>query len=122
MIIKDIRVTPLRVQTKVPYVWSLGVEQAFTVNLIEVEDGTIGYGETTVAPDADAQKIVLLKLAKSYIGRSVFENCAAQDEAYKHNFLIFGGNMSRYANQLFCGLKMAALDLQGKLLGRPAWD
>lgn len=124
MNIKDIRVTPLRLETKVPYVWSQGVETAFTVNLIEIEaqDGTIGYGETTTAPDADAQRLILLKLAKSYLGRSVFEISAAQADAYRRNFLVFGGNMPRYANQLFCGLEMAALDLQGKLLGLPVWE
>lgn len=124
MKIKDIRVTPLRLETRVPYVWSQGVENAFTVNLIEIEaeDGTIGYGETTAAPDADAQKIILLKLAKSFIGRSVFDITAARDDAYKRNFLVFGGNMPRYANQLFCGLEMAAMDLQGKLLNLPVWD
>lgn len=124
MNIKDIRVTPLRLETKVPYVWSQGVEHAFTVNFIEIEaeDGTIGYGETTTAPDADAQRIVLLKLSKSYLGRSVFDISAAQTDAYRRNFLVFGGNMQRYANQLFCGLEMAALDLQGKLLGRPVWE
>lgn len=124
MKIKDIRVTPLRLETRVPYVWSQGVENAFTVNLIEIEaeDGTIGYGETTAAPDADAQKIILLKLAKSFIGRSVFDIAAVRDDAYKRNFLVFGGNMPRYANQLFCGLEMAAMDLQGKLLNLPVWD
>lgn len=124
MNIKDIRVTPLRLETRVPYVWSQGVENAFTVNLIEIEaeDGTIGYGETTAAPDADAQKIILLKLAKSYVGRSAFDITAARDDAYKRNFLVFGGNMPRYANQLFCGLEMAAMDLQGKLLNLPVWD
>ena len=124
MIIKDVRVTPLRLETKVPYVWSQGVEHAFTVNLIEIEaeNGTVGFGECTAAPDADAQKIVLLKLAKSYVGRSVYDITAAQADAYKRNFLVFGGNMPRFANQLFCGLEMAALDLQGKILGLPVWD
>lgn len=58
MNIRDIRVTPLRFETKVPYVWSQGIEQAFTVNLIEIEteNGTIGYGATTTAPDADAHR------------------------------------------------------------------
>lgn len=124
MKIIDIRITPLRFETRTPYVWSQGVETAFTVNLIEIEaeDGSVGTGETTAAPDADAQKIVLDKLARSYIDRSVFEIAAAQEDAYRRHFLVFGGNMQRYANQLFCGLEMAALDLQGKLLGRPVWE
>lgn len=124
MKIKDIRITPLRLETKLPYVWSQGVEYAFTVNLIEIiaEDGTVGFGETTAAPDADAQKIILQKLARSYIGRSVFDISAAQEDAYRRHFLVFGGNMQRYANQLFCGLEMAAMDLQGKILDRPVWE
>ena len=124
MHIKDIRVTPLRLETKVPYVWSQGVEHAFTVNLIEMEaeDGTVGHGETTTAPDADAQKVVLLKMAQSYLGRDIFDISAAQEDAYRRHFLVYGGNMQRYANQLFSGLEMAALDLQGKCLGRPAWE
>jgi L-alanine-DL-glutamate epimerase-like enolase superfamily enzyme len=98
MKIKDIRVTPLRLETKVPYVWSQGIEHAFFVNLIEVEaeDGTIGYGETTVAPDADAQRLAILKMAHHFIGRSVFEYAAAQAEAFRANFLVFGGNMFRW--------------------------
>ncbi|MEQ8442578.1 MAG: mandelate racemase/muconate lactonizing enzyme family protein [Alphaproteobacteria bacterium] len=124
MKIKDIRITPLRLETKLPYVWSQGVEYAFSVNLIEIiaEDGTVGFGETTAAPDADAQKIILQKLAGSYIGRSVFDISAAQEDAYRRHFLVFGGNMQRYANQLFCGLEMAAMDLQGKILDRPVWE
>lgn len=124
MIVKDIRITPLRLATKTPYIWAQGVEDAFTVNLIEMEaeDGTIGYGETTTAPDAEAQKIVLQKLARSFVGRSVFDHALARAEAFRGNFLTFGGNMPRFANQMFCGLEMAALDLQGKLLQRPVWD
>lgn len=124
MKIKNVRITPMRLTLKTPYVWSQGVEDAFTVNLIELEaeDGTIGYGETTTAPDADAQKLVLEKLGHQLVGRSVFEHATFETEAYRGNFLVFGGNMPRYANQLFCGLEMAALDLQGKLLGRPVWD
>jgi len=122
--IKEIRITPMRMPLKVPYIWSQGIEEAFTVNLIEIEtdDGAIGYGETTTAPDADAQKIVLEKLARSFIGRSVFDYATCESEAFRANFLTFGGNMPRYANQMFCGLEMAALDLQGKILGRPVWD
>nr|WP_281172031.1 mandelate racemase/muconate lactonizing enzyme family protein [Leisingera aquimarina] len=89
---------------------------------MEAEDGTIGYGETTTAPDADGQKLVLQKLARSFVGRSVFDYAMCEMEAFRGNFLTFGGNMPRFANQLFCGLEMAALDLQGKTLGRPVWD
>ncbi len=124
MNIAEIRVTPMTLPLKKPYIWSQGVEHAFHVNLIEIvaEDGTIGIGETTTAPDAGAQAIVLRKITRGFIGKSVFEASRLQQEAYRANFLAFGGNMPRYANQLLSGIDMACLDLQGKLLGRPVWD
>ena len=124
MQIKSFRVTSLRLPLKTPYIWSQGVEDAFHVNLIEMqaEDGTIGYGETTTAPDATAQRRVLEKIGARLIGTSVFDIAHALADAYRAMFLTFGGNMPRYANQLQSGIEMAALDLQGKLLGRPVWD
>ncbi|MEZ5770523.1 MAG: mandelate racemase/muconate lactonizing enzyme family protein [Defluviimonas denitrificans] len=124
MKIKSVTVTSLRLPLKVPYIWSQGVEEAFVVNLIamEAEDGTIGYGETTTAPDATAQARVLDKVGRRLVGTSVFDIAAGWADAYRALFLTFGGNMPRYANQLQSGIEMAALDLQGKLLGRPVWD
>lgn len=124
MKITSFRVTPLRLALKTPYIWSQGIEDAFHVNLIEMEteDGSVGYGETTTAPDALAQKRVLEKIGKRLIGTSVFDIAASWADAYRALFLTFGGNMPRYANQLQSGIEMAALDLQGKILGRPAWD
>lgn len=124
MKITDVRVTPLALSLKTPYVWSQGVEDTFFVNLIEVvgEDGAIGIGETTTAPDAGAQAIILRKLGRHFVGQSVFDAQRIMAQAYKANFLVFGGNMPRYANQLMCGFDMACLDLQGKALGRPVWD
>lgn len=124
MKIKQLTVTPLHLPLKTPYIWSQGVEDAFFVNLIalEAEDGTIGYGETTTAPDARAQKLVIEKMARHFVGKSIFDFARGAKEAFRANFLTFGGNMPRYFNQMICGLEMAALDLQGKLLGRPVWD
>ena len=124
MQVKSFRVTSLRLPLKTPYIWSQGVESAFHVNLIEIqsEDGTIGFGETTTAPDATAQRRVLEKIGKRLIGTSVFDIAQSLADAYRALFLTFGGNMPRYANQLQSGIEMAALDLQGKLLGRPVWD
>jgi L-alanine-DL-glutamate epimerase-like enolase superfamily enzyme len=124
MKITDVRVTPLALPLKTPYVWSQGVEDTFFVNLIEVvgEDGAVGIGETTTAPDAGAQAIILRKLVRHFVGQSVFDAQRIMAQAYKANFLVFGGNMPRYANQLMCGFDMACLDLQGKALGRPVWD
>ena len=124
MIITEVRITPMMLPLKTPYVWSQGVEDVFCVNLIELigEDGSIGVGETTTAPDAGAQAIVLRKIGERFVGRSVFEAGQIIAEAYRGQFLVFGGNMPRYANQLMCGFDMAALDLQGQATGRPVWD
>jgi len=124
MIITDIRITPMALPLRTPYVWSQGTEAMFCVNLIELvgEDGSIGIGETTTAPDAGAQAMILRKLGQHFIGRSVFDAARIMAEAYRGNFLVFGGNMPRYANQLMCGFDMAALDLQGQATGRPVWD
>ena len=124
MIVKEVRITPLAMPLKVPYVWSQGVEEVFTVNLIEIigEDGSIGVGETTTAPDAGAQAVILRKLGQHFVGRAVFDASKIMAEAYRANFLTFGGNMPRYANQLMCGFEMAAMDLQGQVVGRPVWD
>lgn len=122
--IRHIHVTPLALPLKKPYIWSQGVESVFHVNLVsmEAENGLVGFGETTTAPDALGQKRVLERLAGYFTGRSVFDFQRCRAEAFRARFLTFGGNMPRYANQLFCGLEMAALDLQGKILDRPAWD
>lgn len=123
-VITSITVTPLRLPLRQPYIWSQGTEDAFTVNLIEItcDGGVTGIGETTTAPDADAQKIVLEKIAAGLIGRSVFDIESALRDAYKRHFLVFGGNMPRHFAQLRAGFEMAALDAQGKILGRPVWD
>lgn len=124
MIITEVRVTSMALPLKTPYVWSQGVEDVFCVNLIELvgEDGRIGIGETTTAPDAGAQAIILRKIGERFVGRSVFEASQIIAEAYRGQFLVFGGNMPRYANQLMCGFDIAALDLQGQAAGRPVWD
>ncbi|MFN3210296.1 MAG: mandelate racemase/muconate lactonizing enzyme family protein [Roseovarius sp.] len=124
MLVTDIRVTPMALPLKRPYIWSQGVETRFHVNLVELigEDGATGVGETTTAPDAGAQAIVLRKLGRHFVGRSVFEARQVMAEAYRAEFLAFGGNMPRYGNQLLSGFDMAALDLQGQATGRPVWD
>jgi len=113
MKITDVLVTPLALPLKTPYVWSQGVEEVFFVNLIEMvgEDGSIGIGETTTAPDAAAQAQVLRKIGKSFIGQSVFDASRIMASAYRQHFLVYGGNLPRYANQLMCGFDLAALYL-----------
>lgn len=124
MRITDIRVTSLALPLKTPYVWSQGTEEAFFVNLIELEGegGLVGMGETTTAPDAAAQAQVLRKIGARLVGQSVFDVPRLLAEAYRGQFLVFGGNMPRYANQLMAGFDIAALDLAGQALERPVWD
>ena len=124
MKIADIRITPLMMPLEKPYIWAQGVAHAFTVNLIEIEaeDGTVGIGETTTAPDAAAQALALARITRSFVGQSVFDAARQQAEAFHVHFIAFGGTMPRYANQLLSGIDMACLDLQGKILGRPVWD
>ena len=76
MIIKDVRITSMALPLRTQYVWSQGTEDVFCVNLIELvgEDGTVGIGETTTAPDAGAQAIVLQKLGQHFIGRSLMRH------------------------------------------------
>ena len=122
--IASVDITPLRLPLKQPYIWSQGVEDAFTVNLIKLtcEDGTKGYGETPAAPDADAQRAVLEKIGRELLGRSIFDVPAGLQSTYRKHFLVFGGNMPRYFNQLANGFDTASLDAAGKILGRPVWD
>jgi muconate cycloisomerase len=124
MKIAYIRITPLCIPMKIPYKFSFGRKLDATVNLIEfeAENGTIGYGETPTAPDADAQKIVLERMSKHFVGHSVYDYARDSLEAYRTNFLVWGAPMPRYFNQMISGFEMAALDLQGKLLGLPVWD
>jgi muconate cycloisomerase len=118
------RATPLRLPLKKPYVWAKGVERAFYTCLIELEaeDGTIGYGETPGYPDPAALAQILDGLGAHLIGHDVFAAAAGIREAVRAKFLAFGGGMPRYINQVSSALEMAAMDLQGKLLGRPVWD
>ncbi|MEL7257108.1 MAG: mandelate racemase/muconate lactonizing enzyme family protein [Pseudomonadota bacterium] len=122
--ISSITVTPLRLPLKKPYVWSQGVEEAFTVNLIALtcEDGTVGYGETTTAPDANAQKLVLEKISAGLIGQDIFDIDLSFGDVYRQHFLAFGANMPRYFAQMSSGLEMALLDARGKVLGVPVWS
>ena len=123
-VVAEVRVTPLRHALRTPYVWSQGVEDAFVTNLIEVvaEDGTTGIGETATAPDAIAQKRVIERLAAGLVGRSPWDHARVLAEGYRRHWLTFGANMPRHFAQVASGIEMAALDLCGKLAGRPVWD
>jgi len=122
--IATVEVTPLRLPLRRPYIWSQGVEQAFAVNLIRITDseGRQGIGETPAMPDAEAQKRVLDKIGGDLIGQVPFDITQCLMRAEKAYFRAFGANMPRYFATLATGLEMAALDLQGRITGRPVRD
>lgn len=119
--IKDIRIRPLLLPLKQPYHWAYGVRENFAVNLIEVEtdDGTVGVGECTVAPDQAALAMILQRLGKHFLGQSPHDVTVLTARAFKQEYLAYGANVMRAANQLFAGIDMAMWDLQGRLAGVP---
>jgi len=120
--VAEIRIRPLLLPLRTPYHWAYGVREHFAVNLVEVvaDDGTVGYGETTVAPDQAATALILERLATHLVGHSPFDGTALIDAAFRQEYLAHGAMLMRAANQLFSGLDMALLDLQGRLAGVPA--
>ena len=122
--IRDVRVTPLLMPLRVPYVWAQGVAEHFVVNLVEIEDdeGRCGVGESTTAPDAEALAQVMRGLATHFVGRSPFEVNVLCREAFQTHFKAWGANNPRFGNQLLAGLEMALWDLAGKVTGRPVFD
>lgn len=119
--IQSINIHPLQLPLLQPYYWSQGVRHHFAVNLVEViaDDGTRGYGECTVAPDQPATAAILERLAKHFIGESPFDVTALIERAFRAEYLAWGANTPRAANQLFAGFDVALWDLQGRLLDMP---
>lgn len=122
--IRDVRVTPLLLPLKTPYIWAQGVTEHFAVNLVEIEsdDGKVGIGECTTAPDATALAHVLRRIGKRFIGQSPYDVNLLRSQAFKAEYLAFGANNPRFANQLMSGIDMAIWDLLGKITGRPVYD
>lgn len=124
MKILDVRVTPLLMPLKTPYIWAQGVNHAFVVNLIEIEceGGIVGIGECTTAPDAGALAQVLRKLGKAIVGRDACDANVIRDQLFRSHFKAFGANNPRFANQLLAGIDMALWDAMGKASKRPVWE
>ena len=122
--IRDVRITPLLMPLRQPYVWAQGVAQHFVVNLVEIEDGEgrRGIGECTTAPDARALAAILRRVGRHLVGRSPFDANAICQRAFQAEFKAWGANNPRFANQLLAGLEMALWDLMGTQTGRPAYD
>jgi muconate cycloisomerase len=122
--IRDVRVTPLAMPLRQPYVWAQGVADAFVVNLVELEDddGRCGIGECTTAPDARALADVLRRLGRQLVGRSPFDVGPLCRSIFQAGFKAWGANNPRFANQLLAGFEMAMWDLAGKQTGHPVYD
>lgn len=119
--ISKVRVRPLVLPLKQPYHWSYGIRETFAVNLIEIEadDGTVGIGECTVAPDQTGTMAMLKRLASHLVGHSPYDVAPLIDRIFRQEYLGHGANVMRAANQMFSGIDMAMWDLQGKLAGLP---
>ena len=119
--ISKVRVRPLVLPLKQPYHWSYGIRESFAVNLIEIEadDGTVGIGECTVAPDQTGTMAILKRLANHLVGHSPHDVAPLIDRIFRQEYLGHGANVMRGANQMFSGVDMAMWDLQGKLAGLP---
>lgn len=119
--ISKVRVRPLVLPLKQPYHWSYGIRESFAVNLIEIEadDGTVGIGECTVAPDQTGTMAILKRLANHLVGHSPYDVAPLIDRIFRQEYLGHGANVMRAANQIFSGIDMAMWDLQGKLAGLP---
>jgi muconate cycloisomerase len=122
--IRDVRVTPLLMPLRQPYVWAQGVAEHFVVNLVEIEDdeGRRGIGECTTAPDARALGQVMRRLGRHLVGRSPNEATAICRDVYQRDFKAWGANNPRFANQLLAGFEMALWDLVGQQTGLPVYD
>jgi len=119
--IETINIHPLRLPLVQPYHWAQGVRHHFAINVVEViaDDGTRGYGECTVAPDQAATAAILERLANYFVGESPFDVTALIDRAFRAEYLAWGANTPRAANQLLAGFDVALWDLQGRVLGLP---
>ncbi|MEK1890406.1 MAG: mandelate racemase/muconate lactonizing enzyme family protein [Phyllobacterium sp.] len=119
--ISKVRTRPLVLPLKQPYHWSYGIRDSFAVNLIEIEadNGMVGIGECTVAPDQAGTVAILNRLVKHLIGQSPHDVAPLIARTFNQEYLGYGANIMRAANQMFSGIDMAMWDLQGKLAGLP---
>lgn len=119
--ITAVRVKPLVLPLRQPYHWSYGIRDSFAVNIIEIEadNGVVGIGECTVAPDQRGTAAILKRLADHLIGQSPHDVAPLIDRIFRQEYLGHGANIMRAANQMFSGIDMAMWDLQGKLAGLP---
>ncbi|WP_454818196.1 mandelate racemase/muconate lactonizing enzyme family protein [Labrys neptuniae] len=119
--VSQVRVRPLVLPLKQPYHWSYGIRENFAVNLIEIEadNGMVGIGECTVAPDQAGTAAILRRLASHLVGQSPYDVAPLIARIFHQEYLGHGANIMRAANQMFSGVDMAMWDLQGKLAGLP---
>jgi len=119
--IASIAVRPLVLPLRQPYHWTQGIRETFAVNLIEVtaSDGTIGFGEATVAPDQAASVKILDVLKRHFIGADPFDLVPIKEKILRSDYMALGANTMRAANQMLAGFDFAIHDLQGKVLGLP---
>ena len=119
--ISEIKVTPLAVPLKKPYIWSQGTLHHFAVNLIEVtaSDGTVGYGECNIGPDQIGTMHILDRLKSGFLNESPYDWVALKKRIFTDFYETQGAWTLRAYNQMMTGFDFAILDLIGKLDKRP---
>ena len=119
--ITDIKVKPLALPLKKPYIWSQGFLENFAVNLIEItaSDGTVGLGECNVGPDQNGTMHILNRIKMSFINENPYDWVAIKNRIFTDAYIIQGTWTMRAYNQMMAGFDFAILDLIGKLDNRP---
>lgn len=86
---------------------------------ITLENGMVGWGESTRCADADSIRSSLMAMRPFVIGTDVFAG-----EAMHRKLWVSGGwhLQPMSANLAFAGIDMALWDLKGKITGRPICD
>ena len=124
MKITEVRIRPVSLVLKQPYVWAQGVREHADMLLIEIvsDTGHIGIGEAGSVPNSTTVEGMLRVMSASWIGQSPFDITALSEQAYQTVFLAKGANTPRFAQRLLAGLDMALWDLLGKSVGQPVHD
>ena len=122
MRIADVRITPVTLPYKKPYVWAQGVNHGVTVVLVRVEtdEGTTGIGES-MTPHAPQAVVDVLERSRPVCkGQPVFDVSRLMASLYQAHFATHGtGSARRFGALVFAGLEMALWDAIGKAVQRP---
>ena len=122
MRIADIRITPVTLPYKKPYVWAQGINHGATVVLVRVvtDEGITGIGESLTTYSSRAVVDILEHARPVCLGQPVFDVSRLMASLYQTNFATHGtGSARRFSALVFTGLELALWDAIGKAVQRP---